>query len=49
MKKTKKDKRKCGMYYSVYIPWCFKNNRTDQLDSEDVKWYKNVYLKERKD
>ena len=29
MKKPKKNKRKCGMYYKVYIPWCFKNNKVE--------------------
>ena len=24
------------MYYNVYIPWCFKNNKTNQLDKEDI-------------
>ena len=36
------------MYYYTYIPWAFKNNRTDQLDSEDIDWYNNIYLKEQK-
>ena len=48
MKKPKKNKRKCGMYYYTYIPWAFKNNRIDQLDSEDIDWYNNVYLKEKR-
>ena len=48
MKKTKR-KRKCGMYYNVYIPWCFKNNKTNQLDKEDIDWYYNEYLKEKRD
>ena len=45
MKKPKKDKRKCGMYYYTYIPWCFKNDCTDKLDKEDIDWYYNEYLK----
>ena len=47
MKKPGK-KRKCGMYYNVYIPWCFKNNKTNQLDKEDIDWYNNEYLKDNK-
>jgi len=47
MKKPEK-KRKCGMYYNVYIPWCFKNNKTNQLDKEDINWYNNEYLKDNK-
>ena len=43
--KPKKDKRKCGMYYYTYIPWCFKNDCTDKLDKEDIDWYHNEYLK----
>ena len=43
--KKPKIKRKCGMYYNVYIPWCFKNNKTKQLDPEDIDWYYNEYLK----
>ena len=47
MKKPEKDIRKCGMYYSSYIPWCFKNNKTDKLDPEDIDWYHNVYKREK--
>ena len=47
MKKPRR-KRKCGMYYNVYIPWCFKNNKTNQLDKEDIDWYYNEYLKDKK-
>ena len=39
-----KNKRKCGMYYYTYIPWCFKNNYIDKLDRKDVDWYYNDYL-----
>ena len=49
MKKNTKVTRKCGMYYYVHIPWCFKNNKTDKLDQEDIDWYHNEYLKEKKD
>ena len=48
MKKTNKNKRKCGMYYNVYIPWCFKNNKINQLDEEDITWYKEEYLNLKK-
>tara|TARA_Y100000768_G_scaffold296954_1_gene230796 strand:+ start:650 stop:862 length:213 start_codon:yes stop_codon:yes gene_type:complete len=47
MKKPKKNKKKCGMYYYTYIPWAFKNNKIDKLDFDDIEWYKNVYLKEK--
>ena len=47
MKNPKKNKRKCGMYYNVYIPWCFKNDKIDQLDEEDIKWYYKEYLKKK--
>ena len=47
--KNPRRKRKCGMYYNVYIPWCFKNNKTNQLDKEDIDWYYNEYLKEKRD
>lgn len=47
MKKPKKTKRKCGMYYYTYIPWAFENNHIDRLDPDDIMWYNNVYLKER--
>ncbi len=42
-----KKKRKCGMYYYSYIPFCFKNNLEHKLDKSDRDWYKNVYLKDR--
>ena len=48
MKKPQKIKRKCGMYYYTYIPWCFKNDKTDHLDKEDIDWYYNEYLKDKK-
>ena len=47
MKNKIKHKRKCGMYYNIYIPWCFKNDKTDNLDRDDIKWYYEVYLKEK--
>tara|TARA_Y100000994_G_scaffold249078_1_gene258948 strand:- start:2223 stop:2369 length:147 start_codon:yes stop_codon:yes gene_type:complete len=45
---NKRKQRKCGMYYNVYIPWCFKNDKTDLLDEEDIKWYKEEYSKKNK-
>ncbi len=47
MKNKIKHKQKCGMYYNVYIPWCFKNKKIDNLDKDDIKWYYEVYLKEK--
>ena len=46
--KPKKSRRKCGMYYSTYIPWCFKNNKLENLDQEDIDWFNDVYSKEKK-
>ena len=37
-------KRKCGMYYNVYIPWMYKNGLEDRLDEDDKNWYNNTYL-----
>ena len=36
------------MYYSTYIPWCFKNNKLENLDQEDIDWFNDVYSKEKK-
>ena len=38
-----KKRRKCGMYYYVYIPYCFKNKLEHLLDKDDIEWYWNQY------
>ena len=42
---VKNKKRKCGMYYYVYIPFCFKNNLEHKLDKSDREWYKNGQIR----
>ena len=38
-------KRKCSMYYRSVIPLAMKNGRQHTLSKNDIKWYKEEYLK----
>tara|TARA_R100001369_G_C3324183_1_gene169410 strand:- start:1889 stop:2101 length:213 start_codon:yes stop_codon:yes gene_type:complete len=43
MRTKRKDIRKCGMYYYVYIPQMFSQGNENQLDREDRIWFKKNY------
>ena len=38
------NKRKCSMYYNIYIPWMYKKGLEYKLDKEDRDWYCNNFL-----
>ena len=41
--KQRKELRKCGMYYYVYIPSMYSQGKENQLDKEDRRWFKKNY------